>query len=99
MNERVEEVEAERDSDDQSDDWLCHGAALLKLPKGERVNAHQSQKCNAGRHERDIEHDRLLIGTLLTAEPRKLSIRNWVPGRKEFIKRLWKARASLTGDR
>ncbi len=88
MNQRVEEVEAERDSDDQSDDWLCHGAALLKLPEGERVTAHQRQKRNAGRHERDIEHDRLLIGALLTAEPRKLSIRNWAAGRKEFIKRL-----------
>ena len=88
MNQCVEEVEAKPDRDDQSEDWLCHGAALLKLPQGERVNAHQRQKCNAGRHERDIEHDRLLIGALLTAEPRKLSIRNWAAGRKEFIKRL-----------
>jgi hypothetical protein len=86
MNERVEEVEAEPDGDDQSQDWLCHGAALLKLAKGERVAAHQRQKRNTSRHEHNIEQDRLLIGALLTAEPCKLSIRNWAAGRKEFIK-------------
>ena len=85
MNQRVEEVEAEPDGDDQSEDRLGHGAALLKLPKGERVNAHQRQNRNAERHERDIEHDRLLIGALLTAEPRKLSIWNWAARRKDFI--------------
>ena len=60
MYQRVEEIEAEPNGDDQSNDWLRHRATLLKLPEGERVDAHQRQKCNANRHERDIEHGRLL---------------------------------------
>jgi len=60
MNQRVKEVEAEPDGDDQSDDRLSHGAGLLKLPEGERVDAHHRQNRDAERHERNVEHDRLL---------------------------------------
>ena len=60
MNEGVEEIEAEPDGDDQSDDRLSHGATLLKLPEGERVDAHQRQNHNTERNERNVEHDRLL---------------------------------------
>jgi hypothetical protein len=42
MNQRVEEIEAEPDGDHQSNDRLRHDATLLKLPEGERVDAHQS---------------------------------------------------------
>ena len=58
MDQCVEEVEAEPEGDDQSDDRLTHGARLLKLPQGVRVNAHQRQNHAPERHERDIEHDR-----------------------------------------
>ena len=54
----------------------AHGATLLKLPEGERVDAHQRQNRNTERHERNVEHDRLLARALLTAGPRKLSIPN-----------------------
>ena len=46
MNEGIEEIEAEPDGDDQSDDRLSHGATLLELPEGERVGAHQRQNRN-----------------------------------------------------
>jgi hypothetical protein len=58
MDQCIEKVEAERDGDDQSDDRLTHGARLLKLPQGARVDAHQRQNRKTKRHERDIEHDR-----------------------------------------
>ena len=64
MDQCVEEVEAESDGDDQSDDRLTHGA-LLKLPQGERIQAHQRQYRKAKRHECDVKHDHLLAGTLL----------------------------------
>lgn len=76
MNQRVKEVEAERDGDDQSDDRLSHDAGLLKLPKGERVDAHQRQNHNTERHERNVEHDRLLLGRCLP------------PGRVRFRSRI-----------
>jgi len=60
MNEGVEKVEAKPDGDDQSNDRLRHGATLLKLPESERVRAHQSQKHDTERNERNIKHDRLL---------------------------------------
>jgi len=85
MNEGVEEIEAESYGDDQSDNRLRHGATLLKLPEGERVNAHQRQNRNAERNERNVEHDRLLDGPLLTAEPRKLSILNRAPRNKDSV--------------
>ena len=87
MNQRVKEVEAEPDSDDQSNDRLSHGAGLLKLPEGERVSAHQRQNRNTERNERNVEHDRLLAGALFTAEPRKVSILNRTPRNKDFIMR------------
>ena len=61
MNQRVEEIEAEPEGDGQSDDRLSHGARLLKLPEGERVCAHQRQNHDTERHERNVEHDRLLL--------------------------------------
>jgi hypothetical protein len=57
MEQRVEEVEAEPDGDDQSDDRLTHSGRLLKLPQGVGVNAHQRQNRATKRHKRDIEHD------------------------------------------
>jgi hypothetical protein len=65
MNQRVEQIEAEPDGDGQSDDRFRHGAALLKLPEGERVSAHQRQNRNTERNERNVEHDRLLAGRSL----------------------------------
>jgi hypothetical protein len=58
MDQCVEEVEAEPDGDDQSDDRLTHGARLLELPQGVRVDAHQRQNRASKRHESDIEHGR-----------------------------------------
>jgi hypothetical protein len=96
MNQRVEEIEAEPYGDDQSDDRLRHGATLLKPPEGERVDAHQRQNRNAERNERNVEHDRLLVGALLTAESRKLSILNRALRNKDFVKKQV-ARASFVG--
>jgi hypothetical protein len=96
MNQRVEEIEAEPYCDDQSDDRLRHGAALLKLPEGERVDAHQRQNRNTERNERNVEHDRLLVGALLTAESRKLSILNRALRNKDFEKKQV-ARTSFAG--
>ena len=66
MNQREEEIEAKPYRDHQADDRLSHGATLLELPEGERVGAHQRQKCNADRDEHYVEHDRLLDGALHT---------------------------------
>jgi hypothetical protein len=60
MNQCVEEIEAEPDGYGQPDDRLSHGASLLRLPEGERVNAHQRQNHDTERHECNVEHDRLL---------------------------------------
>jgi len=76
MNQRVEEIEAERDGDDQTNDRLSHSARLLKLPEGERVGAHQRQNHDTEGHECNVEHDRLLAGALINAGPRKLSMPN-----------------------
>ena len=40
--------------------------ALSKLTQGERVDAHQRQNTQTERHERHVEHDRLLHGACLT---------------------------------
>jgi hypothetical protein len=37
-------------------------AKLLKLTQGVCVDAHQRQNHQTKRHERDVEHDRLLAG-------------------------------------
>jgi hypothetical protein len=42
VEQRVKEVEAEPDGDDQSDDRFTH-LPLLKLTQRERVTAHQRQ--------------------------------------------------------
>jgi hypothetical protein len=85
MDQCVEQIEAEPDGDDQSDDRFTHRLRLLKLAQGEGVDAHQRQHRKTEHHERDVEHDRLLAGALLNADPRKLSIANWAAGRKDFI--------------
>ena len=85
MDQCVEEVEAEPDGDDQSDDRFTHRRRLLKLTQGERVAAHQRQSRQTERHECDVEHVRLLAGVLLSAESRKLSIANWAAARKDLI--------------
>jgi hypothetical protein len=56
----VEEVEAEPDGDDQSDDRFTHPLCLLKLTQEERVDTHQRQNCESERYKFDVEHDRLL---------------------------------------
>jgi hypothetical protein len=86
MDQRVEEVQAEPDGDDQSDDRLAHGARLLKLPQGVRVNAHQRHNRATKRHKRDIEHDCFLACASPTAKRRKLSIPNRGWRRKDSIK-------------
>ena len=86
MDQCVEEVQAEPDGDDQSDDRLTHGARLLKPPQGEGVNAHQRQNRASERHKRDIEHDCFLAGASPTAKRRKLSIPNRGRRRKDSIK-------------
>jgi hypothetical protein len=43
MDQRVEEIEAEPDGDDQSNDRFTH-RTLLELTQRERVNAHQRQR-------------------------------------------------------
>jgi hypothetical protein len=60
MNQGVEQIEAEPDGDGQSDDRLGHDARLLKAPEGKRVGANQSQNQDTKRHERHVEHGRLL---------------------------------------
>ena len=60
-------------------------ARLLKLTQSERVDAHQRQSRQTERHERDVEHDRLLAEAVLSADPPKLSIANWAAGRKDFV--------------
>ena len=79
MNQRVKEIEAEPDGDDQSDDRLSHGATLLKLPEGERVDAHQRQNHDTERHEPNVEHDRLLLGRCLL--PSRVSFRSRIERR------------------
>jgi hypothetical protein len=64
MDQRVEEVEAEPDSDDQSDDRFTH-LEPLKLTQSVRVEAHERQSRTTQRHECDVKHDHLLAGTLL----------------------------------
>ncbi len=86
MDQCVEEVEAEPNGDDQSDDRLTHGARLLKPPQGEGVNAHQRQNRATERHKRDIEHDCFLAGASPTAKRRKLSIPNRGSRHKDSIK-------------
>jgi len=96
MNQCVEEIEAEPDGDGESDDRLSHGARLLKLTEGEGVDAHQRQNRDSERHKRNVEHDRLLLGALLTPGPRKLSIPNRAPRNKDFVMKR-AARTSFTG--
>jgi hypothetical protein len=84
MDQRVEEVKAEPDGDDQSDDRLTH-RLLLKLPQSDGVGAHQRQNRQTKHYECDVEHDRLLAGAVLSPGPRKLSIANLGGGRKDFI--------------
>src|SRR5277367_2215892 len=84
MDQCVEEVKAEPNGDDQSNDRFSHWM-LLKLAQGERVDAHQRQSRQTERHERDVEHVRLLAGAVLSAESRKLSIVNWAAPRKDLI--------------
>ncbi|MGA7803176.1 MAG: hypothetical protein WCB02_00950, partial [Bradyrhizobium sp.] len=79
VDQRVEEIEAEPDGDDQSDNRLSHGATLLKLPEGERIAPHQRQNHNTERHERNVEHDRLLSRRSLL--PRRVSFRSRIEGR------------------
>jgi hypothetical protein len=74
MDQRVEQIETEPDSHDQSNDRLTHRRRLLKLTQGERVGAHQRQNRDTERHECDVEHDRLLVGASLNADPDKRSI-------------------------
>jgi hypothetical protein len=74
MNQRVEEIEAKPYRNGQSDDRLCHGARLLKLPKGKRVGAHQRQNRNTERNEHNVEHDRLLAERSLPS--RRISFRS-----------------------
>ena len=58
---------------------------LLKLTQPDGVDAHQRQNRQTERYECDVEHERLLAGAVLSAEPRKLSIANRAPARKDFI--------------
>ena len=85
MDQCVEEVEAKPDGDDQSDDRFTHPLCLLKLTQEERVDTDQRQNRQTERHECDVEHDRLLAGAVLSANPRKLSIANWAAARKDLI--------------
>jgi hypothetical protein len=86
MDQRVDEVQAEPDGDDQSDDRLTHGARLLKPPHSEGVNAHQRQNHASERHKCDIEHDPFLAVGSPTVKRRKLSIPNQGRGYKDSIK-------------
>ena len=56
MDQRVKEVEAEPDGDDQSDDRLTH-RCLLKLAQSDSVGAHQRQNRQTEHYEYDVEHD------------------------------------------
>jgi hypothetical protein len=84
VDQRVEEVEAEPDGDDQSDDRFTH-RTLLELAEREGVDADQRQSRQTERHECDVEHVRLLAGEVLSADPRKLSIANRAAERKDSI--------------
>ena len=85
MDQCVEEVQAESDGDDQSDDRFTH-RMLLKLAQCDGVNAHQRQNRQTEHYECDVEHDRLLAAEALSVDPRKLSIANWAAGRKDSIR-------------
>ena len=84
MDQHVEEVEAKPDGDDQSDDRFTH-VAPLKPTQGVSVEAHQRQSGATQRHERDIEHDRLLCAMVLSADRHKSSIGNRAPGCKDLV--------------
>ena len=58
---------------------------LLKLTQPDGVDAHQRQNRQTEHYEYDVEHDRLLAGAVLSPGPRKLSIANWAPRRKDPI--------------
>jgi hypothetical protein len=64
MDQRVEEIEAEPDGDDQSDDRFNH-LEPLQLTQSVRVEAHERQNRTTQRHERNVQHDHFLAGTLL----------------------------------
>jgi hypothetical protein len=81
MDQRVEEVQAEPDGDDQSNDRFAHRLRLLKLMEGERVHAHQGQNRQTDRNERDIQHESLRAEPgLSSAALRKVSISNAAAG-------------------
>jgi hypothetical protein len=76
VDQRVEEIEAERDGHDKSDDRFAHGAPSSELPQSHRVEAHQRDDRKSENYESQIEHNRLLARRLPSAGLRKLSI--WI---------------------
>ncbi len=72
MEQGVEQIEAEPDGHDQSNDRFNH-ANLLKPPQRDRVGAHQRQNRATKSQKNDIEHDCLLAGASPSAKRRKLS--------------------------
>jgi hypothetical protein len=76
MDQGVEEIQAERDGDDQSDDRLTHGAPPLKLAQGVGIDAHQRQKRTSKNQKRNIEHNTPSRSHVPTAESHKLSMPN-----------------------
>ena len=56
MDQRVQEIEAEADPDDQSDDWLDHLPGSSQSVASGGVDAHQDQEQNPGRQIDDVGH-------------------------------------------
>jgi hypothetical protein len=81
MDQCVEEVEAKPDGDDQSDDRFTHSLSP-KADAGRGRRRPSTPKHQTERHERDVEHVRLLTEALLGPTPRKLSIATWAAGRR-----------------
>src|SRR5579871_1688540 len=59
-----------------------------KLPQSHCVNAHHSDDRETERNKRKIEHDRLLAHSPLSAEPCKVSMRDWLSRRNDSVRPL-----------
>jgi hypothetical protein len=97
MNQRVEQVDAEADSNDQADDRFGHRPPSQSVA-GVGVNAHQPEK-----QKSDDEIDKIGHGAappdrkrVFALQLRKRSIRDWGSARKEII-RMGAELAALAG--
>jgi hypothetical protein len=65
MQERVDKIDSEQDSDAQTDDGFIHGPFLSKTPASARVGAHQDKEKDAEAEIDEIGHDHPLRVSIL----------------------------------